>query len=78
MSVNVYLTFYHKFDAQKLRKVEPIYFALCYGLPFIVAFVCIFIHDEQKGKMYGNAILWCWVSNTWDIYRIALFYAPVW
>lgn len=78
MAVNVYLTFYYKFDAAKLRKMEPIYIALCYGLPFIVAITFIFIRNEKQGRMYGNAVLWCWVSEEWDIFRIATFYGPVW
>lgn len=78
MAVNVYLTFYYKFDAQKLRKMEVPYLCLCYGIPFVVALTFIFIKTEEKGRMYGNAILWCWISNDWDIFRIATFYGPVW
>jgi 4-hydroxybenzoate polyprenyltransferase len=78
MAVNVYLTFYHKFDAQRLRKMEPYYLGTCYGIPFVVALVFIFVSTPEKGRMYGNATLWCWVSSEWDIFRIATFYGPVW
>ncbi|KAK4104811.1 family A G protein-coupled receptor-like protein, partial [Parathielavia hyrcaniae] len=78
MAVNVYLTFYFKFDAQRLRRMEVSYLLLCYGVPFIVALVLIFISTPDKGRMYGNATLWCWISPKWDIFRIAIFYGPVW
>lgn len=78
MAVNVYLTFYFKFDAQRLRRMEIPYLLLCYGIPFIVAIVFVFVSTPARGRMYGNAILWCWISSSWDIYRIAAFYAPVW
>lgn len=78
MAVNVYLTFYYKFDAQRLRKMEIPYLFLCYGIPFIVALSFIFVKTEEKSRMYGNAILWCWISDEWDIFRIAAFYGPVW
>ncbi|KAJ4414537.1 hypothetical protein N0V82_007883 [Gnomoniopsis sp. IMI 355080] len=78
MAVNVYLTFYCKYDAQKLRKMEIPYLLCCYGLPFIVALTFIFIETTEKGRMYGNATIWCWVSNSWDAWRIATFYGPVW
>lgn len=78
MAVNVYLTFYYKFDAQKLRKMEVPYLLCCYGIPFIIAFVCIFIKDRHNGRMYGDATLWCWIQQTWDIWRIITFYGPVW
>lgn len=78
MAVNVYLTFYYKYDAQKLRKMEIPYLLCCYGIPFIVALTYIFIKTESKGRMYGNATIWCWVSTPWDIWRIVTFYGPVW
>ncbi|CAN8095181.1 unnamed protein product [Discula destructiva] len=78
MAVNVYLTFYYKYDAQKLRKMELPYLLCCYGIPFAVALTYIFISTEDRGRMYGNATIWCWVSSSWDIWRIATFYGPVW
>ncbi|KAK4127467.1 family A G protein-coupled receptor-like protein [Parathielavia appendiculata] len=78
MAVNVYLTFYFKFDAQRLRRMEVPYLLLCYGIPFIVALVLIFISTPEKGRMYGNATLWCWIAPKWDVFRIAIFYGPVW
>lgn len=78
MAVNVYLTFYRKYDAQKLRKMEIPYLLCCYGLPFIVALTYIFIQTGEKGRMYGNATIWCWISSSWDAWRIGTFYGPVW
>ncbi|KAL2139781.1 hypothetical protein VTI28DRAFT_4697 [Corynascus sepedonium] len=78
MAVNVHLTFYQKFDARQLRKMEIPYLLLCYGIPFIVGLVLIFVSTPEKGRMYGNATLWCWIAPTWDIFRIAIFYGPVW
>ncbi|SPQ21257.1 ea3a01e0-9b37-4408-aaaa-3f4796b0837b [Thermothielavioides terrestris] len=78
MAVNVYLTFYFKFDAQRLRKMEIPYLLCCYGIPFIVALVLVFVSTPEKGRMYGNATLWCWIAPDWDVFRIAIFYGPVW
>ncbi|KAJ3489408.1 hypothetical protein NLG97_g6008 [Lecanicillium saksenae] len=78
MAVNVYLTFYYKFDAASLRRMEIPYLMLCYGVPLIPAFVFIFVKDSNGVRMYGNALLWCWISTEWDIWRIASFYGPVW
>ncbi len=78
MACNVYLTFFHKYDAEMLRTMEKWYFLGCYGVPFIPALVYIFIVDANGNRLYGNAVLWCWVSADFDIIRIATFYAPVW
>ncbi|KAK6833721.1 hypothetical protein PG987_008415 [Apiospora arundinis] len=78
MAINVYLTFYFKFDAMRLRKMEIWYFLVCYGIPFIPALTYIFVSSRDGTRLYGNATLWCWVSNKWDVFRIATFYGPVW
>ncbi|KAK3376449.1 hypothetical protein B0T24DRAFT_220091 [Lasiosphaeria ovina] len=78
MAINVYLTFYHKYDARMLRRMEIPYFILCYGIPFIPGFTFIFVHTESAGRPYGNAVLWCWLKSEWEIFRIATFYGPVW
>ena len=78
MAINVYLTFYYKFDAKRLRKMEIPYLCICYGVPFIPAFIYIFVRSSHGARVYGNALLWCWVDDAWDIWRIATFYGPVW
>ncbi|KJZ79348.1 hypothetical protein HIM_01499 [Hirsutella minnesotensis 3608] len=78
MAINVYLTFYRKFDAERLRRMELVYLLGCYGIPFIPAFAYIFIRNSQGDRIYGNAVLWCWISPQFDILRIATFYGPVW
>ncbi|KAL4927795.1 putative cAMP receptor-like protein [Aspergillus undulatus] len=78
MAFNVYLTFFRKYNSEQLRRLEWKYVVLCYGLPFIPAFTYFFIHTPSRGKVYGSAILWCWVAPSWDFLRIALFYGPVW
>ncbi|KAK5627311.1 hypothetical protein RRF57_003026 [Xylaria bambusicola] len=78
MAFNVYLTFYFKFDAEKLKRIETWYLLICYGLPFPPALAYIFIHTQAKGRVYGDATLWCWVNSNWDVLRVATFYGPVW
>lgn len=78
MATNVYLSFYRGYDMMSLRRMEIPYFVLCYGLPFIPALVFVFVPNSKGDKVYGDAILWCWISSEWATLRMALFYAPVW
>ncbi|KAB8072855.1 Nnf1-domain-containing protein [Aspergillus leporis] len=78
MACNVYLTFFYKYNSEQLRRLECKYLIFCYGLPFIPAFVYFFVKTKARGKVYGSAVLWCWVSKTWDWLRFAVFYGPVW
>ncbi|CAG8006878.1 unnamed protein product, partial [Penicillium nalgiovense] len=78
MACNVYLTFFHKYGSEQLRQIEWVYVVCCYGLPFIPSFIYFFIHTHARGRVYGSAILWCWVALPWDYLRIAVFYGPVW
>jgi hypothetical protein len=55
MAFNVYLTFFHKYDAAKLRYLEWKYMVFCYGLPFIPPFAYLFISSSSKGPVYGSA-----------------------
>ncbi|KAL4894616.1 hypothetical protein BDV59DRAFT_13695 [Aspergillus ambiguus] len=78
MACNVYLTFFRKYNSEQLRKQEWKYLLFCYGLPFIPSFVFFFVQSRSRGRVYGGAVLWCWISPKWDFLRIALFYGPVW
>lgn len=78
MAVNVYLTFFHKFDAAGLRKMEVPYLIICYGIPLVPALAYLRVSREGYWKVYGDATLWCWISDEWEILRIATFYGPVW
>jgi hypothetical protein len=57
MACNVYLTFFCKFSAPQLRSLEWKYLLLCYGIPFIPAFAYFFIRTNDKGPVYGAAIV---------------------
>ncbi|KAF5976506.1 G coupled receptor 1 [Fusarium coicis] len=78
MAINVYLAFYYRFDAQRLRKMELPYLLLCYGIPFLPALVFIFIKSGDGVRVYGSAVQWCWITSSWDTLRIATFYGPIW
>ncbi|CAI7666947.1 unnamed protein product [Penicillium discolor] len=78
MACNVYLTFFHKYDSEQLRRLEWKYVLCCYGIPFVPAFAYFFIQTQARGRIYGSAILWCWISVQWSFLRIAIFYGPVW
>ncbi|PQE10664.1 G- coupled receptor protein [Rutstroemia sp. NJR-2017a BBW] len=78
MAMNVYLVFFHRFDGARLKKLYPYYGLICYGLPFIPAMVCLFVKTKKKGRIYGNATLWCWIDGPWASLRIYSYYAPIW
>ncbi|KAL8831086.1 MAG: hypothetical protein Q9191_001067 [Dirinaria sp. TL-2023a] len=78
MAVNVYMTLFKKYNAEQLKALEWRYHAMCYGGPFIIALVLIFVETSSRGKIYGPAVLWCWISTPWDFLRLAVCYAPAW
>ncbi|KAM0799326.1 hypothetical protein BDR22DRAFT_330488 [Usnea florida] len=78
MAINVYMTLFHNYNAQRLKTLEWRYHCMCYGVPFLVAFVYIFIETPSKGRIYGPATLWCWIEIDWLSLRIALCYGPAW
>ena len=78
MAINTYLTVFKQYDSRRLRSLEWVYHLTNYGLSFIVALAYCFASTQERGKMYGPAVIWCWVGSEWDVFRIALCYAPAW
>ncbi|KAL8942872.1 MAG: hypothetical protein Q9216_001415 [Gyalolechia sp. 2 TL-2023] len=73
MAINVYLTLFKKYNAQQLKALEWRYLLLCYGAPFIVALAYCFVETKGRGKIYGPAQLWCWISGPdWAFLRLLL------
>jgi hypothetical protein len=64
MAINVYLVFFRRYDASRLKRLYWIYGLVCYGVPFIPAMFCLFYKTKEKGEMYGNAT----VSTHFDLF----------
>ncbi|KAJ5176164.1 uncharacterized protein N7482_002041 [Penicillium canariense] len=78
MALNIYLTCFRRYDMTMLRKLEWRYFLFSYGAPFISAFIYLFIETSAKGKVYGSAFIWCWVTVEWRGLYLAVSYVPIW
>ncbi|KAL8683927.1 MAG: hypothetical protein Q9186_000138 [Xanthomendoza sp. 1 TL-2023] len=78
MAWNVYLAFFRKYTDRQLRSLDKWYFLGCYGASFVPALTFLFIDTSGRGKIYGDAVLWCWIDLKWDFLRIALLYGIVW
>ncbi|KAJ6010313.1 hypothetical protein N7451_001725 [Penicillium sp. IBT 35674x] len=78
MALNIYLTCFRRYDIAMLRKLEWKYFLFSYGVPFVPAFIFLFIETESNGKVYGSAYIWCWVAIEWRALYLAAYYVPVW
>lgn len=57
MAINVYLTLFKKYNAQQLKALEWKYHLMAYGAPFVIAFIFIFVENEERGKIYGPAVV---------------------
>lgn len=77
MAANVYLTFYRQFDITSLRKMEPLYVVLCYGVPFVPALAFIFAKNHHGARVYGDVSLWCWVTVDWYAVQV-ITYGVIW
>ena len=77
MAINVYLAFFSGRTVEQLRALDVWYLGICYGASFVPAIVFIFVTTD-RGPIYGDASIWCWVSSKWDFLRLACVYAIVW
>ncbi|KAK3903706.1 hypothetical protein C8A05DRAFT_43091 [Staphylotrichum tortipilum] len=78
MAVNVYLIVHRSYDVEMLRRLEWKYMIIITVVTFIPAFVFLFIKSDDNGSMYGSVTLWCAIAPKWVIFRIVLYYVPIW
>lgn len=78
MAINVYLTVFKHYQAAQLSALDWRYMVMCYGTTLLVAVVYCFISTPERGKIYGDATLWCWISPEWAFLRVATTYGPAW
>jgi len=55
MAFTVFITFNPKQIDIQVRSLEKVYLVVCYGLPFIPAFVYLIEDAAHRKTIYGNA-----------------------
>ncbi|KAK1757172.1 hypothetical protein QBC47DRAFT_175962 [Echria macrotheca] len=78
MAIDVYLIVFHCYDTMALRRLEWKYMLGITLFTFIPAFVLLFINTPDKGPMYGSVTLWCAIAPKWVLFRIVIYYVPIW
>lgn len=78
MAINCVKIFFFNGNSQSIKKWGWLYCLICYGGPCIIAFSVLSLKDPDKTKVYGNAGLWCWITNDWNRYRIYTYYMLIW
>jgi len=64
MAVNVLLVFFKGANPHTIKKWGWLYCLICYGGPFVIAIVCLFLREPNKTVVYGSA----GVSQPWPVY----------
>lgn len=57
MACNVWLSFFQHYDAPRLRSLEWRYLVSCYTIPFLPAFIFLFVTTQKMGRVYGDAVV---------------------
>ena len=78
MAINTYLTVFKKYNAAQCRAMEKWYLLVNFGVFGLIAFVYCFISNDNNGKVYGGAVLWCWIRPDWHRLRLLTCYGPAW
>lgn len=78
MAVNVYMVFFFAANPKTFLSYWWAYFILCYGIPLVPALWLLFVGDDERGSVYGNATIWCWIDKEWSNLRIYTYYLPIW
>jgi Slime mold cyclic AMP receptor len=68
LALNVFLTFHTFGKVKNIRKLEPYYIALCYGLPLIPALTYLILDLAHGYDIYGNATVSLLASTSRHLY----------
>ncbi|KAH6986954.1 G-protein coupled receptor [Ilyonectria destructans] len=77
MAINVFLVIFHGASPASFRRYLWLYCLICFGGPLIPAIVLLVARPDGQ-MIYGNATLWCWISNDWNALRIYTTHIPIW
>ncbi|KAL2889971.1 Cyclic AMP receptor-like protein A [Ceratocystis lukuohia] len=78
MAINVLLVFFFGASPSSFRNYLWLYCTLCYGIPALPAITLLFVRTKERGKVYGDATLWCWIGPNWAFLRLWTYYVPIW
>ncbi|KAF5022297.1 hypothetical protein F66182_5674 [Fusarium sp. NRRL 66182] len=78
MAFNVFLVFFFRASPDSFRKWWWLYCLICYGGPFAIAIALLLVRDPNRGLVFGQATIWCWVNRDWENIRIYTYYMLIW
>ncbi|KAG9504600.1 hypothetical protein J7337_004575 [Fusarium musae] len=78
MAFNVFLVFFFRAKPDSFRRWWWIYCLICYGGPFAIAMALLVVRTPNRGLVFGEATIWCWVNQDWEGIRIYTYYMLVW
>ncbi|QPC78582.1 hypothetical protein HYE68_009334 [Fusarium pseudograminearum] len=78
MAFNVFLVFFFRASPDSFRKWWWVYCLICYGGPFAIAIALLLVRNPNRGLVFGQATIWCWVNRDWEGIRIYTYYMLIW
>ncbi|KAJ4138162.1 hypothetical protein NW768_001980 [Fusarium equiseti] len=78
MAFNVFLVFFFRASPDSFRRWWWVYCLICYGGPFAIAIALLLVRNPNRGLVFGQATIWCWVNRDWENIRIYTYYMLIW
>ncbi|CAG7564080.1 unnamed protein product [Fusarium equiseti] len=78
MAFNVFLVFFFRTSPDSFRRWWWVYCLICYGGPFAIAIALLLVRNPNRGLVFGQATIWCWVNRDWENIRIYTYYMLIW
>ncbi|KAF7555580.1 hypothetical protein G7Z17_g2091 [Cylindrodendrum hubeiense] len=78
MAFNVFLVFFFRTSPDAFRKWWWLYCLICYGGPFGISLALVLVRHPGRGRVFGQATIWCWVDRDWENVRIYSYYMLIW
>ncbi|KAA0151411.1 hypothetical protein FNF29_04610 [Cafeteria roenbergensis] len=71
VSITVYMVLVRQASAPQLQAMERWFHVVCWGVP------AVFLAATWESGAFGDAGLWCWITDAFPGLRLGLYYAPL-
>ncbi|RKO86173.1 hypothetical protein BDK51DRAFT_8140, partial [Blyttiomyces helicus] len=78
MALGLLLIIVFRLPSDRVRGFDPYLKMASWGTPGVVSICYLVVGTEGRGKIYGDATLWCWISDEYSYLRIATYHGPIW
>ncbi|KAI9593073.1 hypothetical protein BDF19DRAFT_177836 [Syncephalis fuscata] len=79
IALDLLLIMFFGYSVSQVRRLHfRVYAPACISISLLIALVPLHIHSNNGKPFYDSSDIWCWISESYSLYQLLLFYVPLW